>query len=60
MYYLFAGDAYYPGGGAIDFLGRFDTIEEAHRALNRRMGTYDWWHITDADMNILETQNDGP
>jgi len=53
MFALFAGDTYYPGGGWSDFVGVFDTTEEAEKAaalgwLNEDDETYrpyDWHHI---------------
>lgn len=35
-YLLFAGEDYYPGGGANDLKGDFDTIEEAVNALHHK------------------------
>jgi hypothetical protein len=31
-YLLFAGSFYYPAGGWSDFLGDFDSVDEAHRS----------------------------
>ena len=54
-YALFGGLDYYPGGGWEDFIGTFDTIEEATRAVSGSGGVPyeskprdpDWWHIVD-------------
>ena len=40
-YLLFAGDHYYPEGGAYDLQGKFDTIEEALAAHNPAAFDYD-------------------
>ena len=40
-YLLFAGDHYYPEGGAEDLQGKFDTIEEALAAHNPAAFEYD-------------------
>ncbi len=45
-YALFAGETYYPGGGYHDFVGAFDTLEEAID--KGKSDSYaDWWHIVD-------------
>ncbi len=55
MYLLFYGSIYYPTGGACDFRGSFDTIEEAKaaRASQQEDCGYSWAHITDDGLNIL-------
>lgn len=52
MYFLFAGETYYPRGGMDDLVGVFPTIEEAvQRGENPEPDydgyrpTYDWYHI---------------
>jgi hypothetical protein len=45
-YMLFAGDDYYPAGGWDDFIGSFDSVEDAMASFPR--DRYDWWHIVDA------------
>jgi len=42
-YLLFAGDSYYPGGGAADFIEDFESIDDA-KAHHVRC---DWFHIID-------------
>ena len=42
----FAGDDYYPQGGWNDFLGGFDSIQDAVEEL-ARMQSVDWWHVVD-------------
>jgi hypothetical protein len=49
-YLLFAGDTYYPSGGAKDFIGSYESLEEAIKAVPG----YDWAHIADStSMDIL-------
>lgn len=43
MYILFAGHLYYASGGARDFVGVFDTVEQAKTAFAK--DTQDWAHI---------------
>lgn len=45
-YLLFAGDIYYPGGGWSDFVGSFETIEDAREHLPE---FYDWHQIIDTE-----------
>lgn len=60
-YLLFAGHNYYPAGGVLDFIGDYDTLEEALEEANRKEGwedykteVYDWWHVVDHDtMEII-------
>ncbi len=53
MFYLFAGDDYYPCGGVDDFQGMFEVLDDAIREVpNLR---YDWWHIVDSDMIFVES-----
>jgi hypothetical protein len=56
-YYAFYGDCYYPSGGMDDFVGDYDTIEEAIQAIeeaqkNNREDDVKWewaWsHIWDS------------
>lgn len=44
-YLLFAGDYYYPAGGFNDFIGSFDSIDEAKQAY----ANCDWVHIVDSE-----------
>lgn len=43
IYLLFAGDNYYPKGGAEDLIGKFDSIEKAISAHDANK--YDWANI---------------
>ena len=58
QYWVFAGDNYYPGGGAYDFIGSFDSFDEAKVASKKsyKIGECRWVHIFDAETNeiILE------
>ena len=49
MFLLFAGNDYYPKGGALDLIGRYSDIEEAMAAHNPQAFTYDggWANILD-------------
>jgi len=61
-YYLFAGSTYYASGGANDFIKSSDDLEyliEYARELlqgqeDTKWNMYDWYHITDEDMNIID------
>lgn len=44
-YALFEGSEYYPAGGWDDFVGTYDTKEEAEKA--RSPLKYGWWHVVD-------------
>ncbi len=50
---LFGSDMYYPAGGWDDFVGDFDTLEQAN-AFGRNAAK-DWVHIVDtAQLEIVE------
>lgn len=48
---LFAGDKYYPTGGMMDFVGYFDTQDEAVAYATTPTGQFNscpnWFHIYD-------------
>lgn len=44
-YLLFAGDDYYPEGGANDLIGRFDSVEEAVAAHDPKEYEDGWANI---------------
>ena len=48
-YLLFAGNAYYPSGGAEDLIGKFNSINEAEAAFNPSNYTLGWANILDLD-----------
>lgn len=52
-YWLFAGNIYYPSGGMGDFVGSFDTLEEAKNADRPGEPGYRWAHIYDADSGAI-------
>lgn len=54
-YFLFAGDDYYPLGGARDFIAASPTVDEAKAAYAGQ----NWAHIADADMKIVLIYNTG-
>ncbi len=45
-YALFAGDQYYPSGGWDDFIGTYDSVEDALEAEAKRT-RHDWYQIVD-------------
>ena len=52
MYFLFAGDNYYPGGGMQDLVGMFHTLEQARAWFENpppdedgHAIRYDWYQI---------------
>lgn len=47
MYYVFAGQQYYPFGGWRDLKEAFLALEEAKLWILDRRQDYDWWHISD-------------
>ena len=61
-YLLFAGDHYYPSGGAEDLQGRFDTLEDAVTAHKSDKYEYDggWAHVLCVDsLKLVKTFNRG-
>ncbi len=55
MFHLFAGDDYYACGGAHDFVVSFSTMEEVNQYLLHSEMSANWWHIADAEMNIVDS-----
>ena len=47
-YLLFSGDYYYPCGGMDDFIGDFDTYEDAVIAVSNKV--WDWAHVYDTKL----------
>lgn len=47
MYLVFAGDYYYPTGGAHDLIGVRPTLDEAMAVAHNF--EWDWWHIYSVD-----------
>lgn len=57
-YLLFAGDNYYPSGGWSDFIGSFDTVEQAlARQCDIRR---DWYHVVDTSTMTMIPKLDTP
>ena len=54
MYWLFAGDHYYPCGGVGDYQGSFMSLADAVAKGDKR----DWWHVTDEKLNIIKDYYD--
>lgn len=55
---LFRCDYYYPSGGWNDFVGSFDTLEEANNiALKNFKSNNEWFHII--DLNTLTEVRSG-
>jgi len=54
-YLLFAGDTYYPSGGAYDFVSSHDTIEEAMAVHDPSKYTYSggWANIFDTHIESI-------
>ena len=54
-YALFMGEDYYADGGALDFLGWFDTVEQAKKHVKKHDDPADEWaHIADsAKMQVI-------
>jgi len=53
IYFLFAGDYYYPDGGMRDLRGTFDSIDAAMA----RAARFNWWHIAtivDGQLTIIK------
>lgn len=46
---VFAGSEYYPCGGWEDFVGDYDTVEEAMAADTSGPGPYRWCHVVDTE-----------
>lgn len=45
-FHLFAGDDYYPAGGARDLRGSFDSVWDAVEHMANKPA--DWWHVLDS------------
>lgn len=48
---LFAGEAFYPGGGMMNYVNAYDTQDEAEAIAERLMGLtigfIEWYHVVD-------------
>jgi len=57
MFFLFAGEHYYPSGGMHDFIDQFDNIDDAIGV--GRSGKYDWYNIASLQDGKLVTVTSG-
>lgn len=62
-FFLFAGETYYPAGGARDYRGSYPTLNAALVAFDRRAGEagWDWGHIaelTDSGQLVIVWRTD--
>lgn len=55
MFFLFAGDRYYPRGGVQDLQGSYETELEARAELFKAARNFDWGHICDEKLQIVES-----
>ena len=56
-YLVFKGYTYYPSGGMEDFVGDYETLEEAKKALGE-IDEYEWGHIYDCiNRKIINEDN---
>jgi hypothetical protein len=53
MFFLFTGSRYYPSGGAHDFFGEYDSIEDAVIDLKASSYEFDWAHIMDESGDVV-------
>lgn len=51
-YLLFGGEKYYPCGGFRDFMGSFDSLEEAKKEI--MYSKNEWFHIVNLDTFKIE------
>lgn len=49
MYLLFAGEFFYPEGGAYDYIGSFYARDTAIEYGQKWLGAYNWWHVAQFD-----------
>lgn len=53
-YWLFSGQIYYPGGGMDDFIGSYDTVDEAKAVFPAEDDyRYSWAHIFDFEKELV-------
>ena len=57
---LFAGQNYYPGGGWEDFVGMYESLEEAREAFYKSgkdsVIPYEWGHVVDLENQVVVWQ----
>jgi|TARA_B100000900_G_C20588892_1_gene720816 hypothetical protein len=49
MYIIYAGDEYYPRGGANDIVGYYDTYDLTLQKFQQIVHSYDWIQVLDID-----------
>jgi hypothetical protein len=49
MYIIYAGEKYYPKGGANDIVGYYDTYDLSLEHYNLIIDKYDWIHILNTE-----------
>tara|TARA_B100000900_G_scaffold415451_1_gene445367 strand:- start:2950 stop:3132 length:183 start_codon:yes stop_codon:yes gene_type:complete len=53
MFIIFAGEEYYPQGGAYDIISVHNSLDEALIAFDDTITKYDWIHIFDTYTSLL-------
>ena len=53
MFIIFAGEEYYPKGGAYDIISVHNSLDEALIAFDDTITKYDWIHIFDTYTSLL-------
>tara|TARA_B100000925_G_C21832563_1_gene397814 strand:- start:333 stop:515 length:183 start_codon:yes stop_codon:yes gene_type:complete len=53
MFIIFAGEEYYPKGGAYDIISVHNSLDEALIAFDNTITKYDWIHIFDTYTSLL-------
>jgi hypothetical protein len=48
-YLVFSSACYYPGGGWEDFVGAYDTADEAFKVARDREDDYSWSQVVDLE-----------
>jgi hypothetical protein len=59
-YLAFAGENYYPSGGACDLLGDFDKMTKCVKGINAAHRRVDWWNILDTQTGAIYNNHDAP
>lgn len=55
MYLIFAGDVYYPAGGANDYMGHVEGFAEAMKLAEQHVevAKRDWAHVFDLETRLI-------
>jgi hypothetical protein len=59
MYFLFAGDIYYPTGGMQDYVGTVPTLEAAREAVTNPPKDEDGWNVYQTEWYNIAQVVDG-